>query len=69
MITQLDTIRSFFEKIRNIGFFDRVFSWGRIRNQLVDVSEAIGKLAADHQGLQYSRQELQTELSGYRNDK
>lgn len=68
MITQLDTIRFFFEKIRHIGFFDRLFSWGRIRNQLVDVSETIGKLAADHQGLQNSRQELQTELSGYKKD-
>lgn len=68
MITQTEILRSFIEHIRNISFLERIFSWRKTRNQLVQASEALGRLIAEQEGLLHTRQELVGELSSCRKD-
>ena len=39
-----DNIKRLFDKLKTIGFFERLFSWGSVKNQLVD---AAGDLQLD----------------------
>jgi hypothetical protein len=55
MAINLDALKRFIETIRNIGLFDRIFGWRRIRNELIDAAgslrEAEGRLAMQEQTL------------------
>jgi hypothetical protein len=44
MDNNLDNLKKFFESIKTIGLFDRIFGWKKIRNQLVDASADLQKL-------------------------
>jgi len=36
MNINIDNLKKLIESIRNINFFQRLFSWGKIRQQLID---------------------------------
>src|SRR5581483_7290788 len=44
MDTNLDNIKRLFESLKGINFFNRLFAWGRIKNQLVDASADLQKM-------------------------
>jgi chromosome segregation ATPase len=44
MEANFDNLKRLIEKIKTVGFFERVFSWGNIKNILVDASADLQKL-------------------------
>src|SRR5260370_7560828 len=44
MDTNLDNIKRLFESLKGISFFGRLFSWGKVKNQLVDASADLQKM-------------------------
>src|SRR5258708_15270900 len=44
MDTNLDNIKRLFESLKGINFFSRLFSWGKVKNQLVDASADLQKM-------------------------
>ncbi|HTH56114.1 MAG TPA: hypothetical protein VL728_08700 [Cyclobacteriaceae bacterium] len=46
MDSSFDNIKRLFESLKGLGLFDRVFGWGRIKNQMIDASADLQKLVA-----------------------
>jgi hypothetical protein len=44
MNTNFDRIRKLFESLKELNFFSRLFSWGKVKNLLVDASADLQKL-------------------------
>lgn len=44
MDSSFDHIKRLFENLKGIGFFDRIFGWNRIKNQMIDASADLQKL-------------------------
>lgn len=63
-----DTVKSFFEKIRSINFFQRLFKWKSIQNMLVDAFAAFNTLLNDYDNLQENKTSLHNQLSDSRKD-
>ena len=68
MSTETEALKSFFEKIRSLNFFQRLFSWKRIRNALIDAAAALSKTDSDLQTLLANKNELSNQLSNYTKD-
>ena len=68
MSSNSDLLKSFFERIKTLNFFQRLFSWKKVRNQLMDAVAALSSLLTEYQGLQDDKNELGNQLSGCRKD-
>lgn len=44
MSYQLQIIKTFFDKVKNLSFWERIFQWGGVRKDLVDAATALGSL-------------------------
>jgi hypothetical protein len=44
MDSNFDRIKLLFESLKNIGFFERLFGWSKIKNQMIDASADLQKL-------------------------
>ena len=51
METNLDNLKRFIESIKTLGFWQRLFGWGAVRNQLVDASADLHRLIATTESL------------------
>ena len=58
MDTNIDGLRSFLDRIRNIGFWERIFSWGSVKSQLMDAAADIQKLVSTSAMLQEQNAEF-----------
>jgi archaellum component FlaC len=58
----------FIQKIRSVGFFQRLFFWKSIQNSLIDAASALSRLQADAENLQESKNALSMQLSDSRKD-
>ena len=68
MNSNADLLRSFLESIKTLGFLQRLFSWKKVRNQLMDAAAALSSLLTEYQALQDNKNGLQNELSSCRKD-
>ena len=57
MSTNLLAVKAFLDKVKNIGFWERIFQWNNVKKDLVD---AAGNLAALQNELSTSQHELAT---------
>jgi hypothetical protein len=44
MDNNFDRIKKLFESLKELNFFNRIFSWGKVRNQLVDAAADLQKM-------------------------
>jgi hypothetical protein len=44
MSYQLQTVKAFLDKVKNLSFWERLFQWGGVRKDLVDAAAALGSL-------------------------
>ncbi len=67
----IQTVRTFIDKVKELSFWDRLFGWGSVRNQLVDTAAALGslqnELAVSEQNLASSHLQLTVALENKRN--
>jgi hypothetical protein len=68
MNQDFNTLRSFIDKIRAIGFFQRIFQWKAVRNCLIDASSALSKLEAGYINVLTEKTTLGNQLSDYKKD-
>jgi hypothetical protein len=68
MSTDADNLKYFIEKIKSLNFFQRLFHWRAVRNQLVDAAAALGKLLTEHENVQNARAALTGQVSDYKKD-
>jgi hypothetical protein len=52
MDTNIDNLKKLLDRIKLIGFWDRLFSWGTVREQLVDATADVQKLVSNADSLQ-----------------
>jgi len=64
MNPDVDSLKSFIEKIRSLGFIQRLFYWKTIRHQLIDAATALSRLLADFKNVQETKTALDNQLSG-----
>jgi hypothetical protein len=62
MNTDIDSLKSFLDKIKSLNFIQRIFFWKSIRNQLIDAVGALSRLLSEHQNLQDAKANLNSEL-------
>lgn len=63
MNTEMDTIKGFIERLRQLSFFERLFGWKSVRNSLIDVAASLNTLFSRIDYLQNDKQELINQLS------
>lgn len=68
MFNSTTPLHSFINRIRTLGFFQRLFSWSRIRTELIDAATALSRIDAEVQTLQKIHSEFNSEITGYRKD-
>lgn len=68
MNPDVDSLKSFIEKIRSLGFIQRLFYWKTIRHQLIDAATALSRLLADFKNVQETKTALDNQLSGCKKD-
>lgn len=61
-------LQSFIETIKNLGFFQRLFSWQKVRTRLIDAAGALSSLQTEVQNLEGLKTALANEVSGCRKD-
>lgn len=68
MNSSIDVLKAFLQTIKSINFFQRIFSWRKIRNELIETASALGRLEAEFVTLQKRQAEQDNELNNYRKD-
>lgn len=68
MNPDVDSLKSFIEKIRSLGFIQRLLYWKTIRHQLIDAATALSRLLADFKNVQETKSALDNQLSGCKKD-
>src|SRR5215207_2453381 len=68
MSTDADSLKYFIEKIKSLSFFQRLFHWRAVRNQLVDAAAALSKLLTEYENIQTARATLTAQVSDYKKD-
>jgi hypothetical protein len=68
MLDTITPLHSFLERIRNISFFQRLFSWSKIKSQLIDAFTALSRLNKDIENLEASKGQLLAEVVNHRKD-
>ncbi len=64
MDTNIDNLKKLIERIKTIGFLERLFSWKRVRQQLVDAASDLQKLIANFDNLKDKNIELSSSNAG-----
>ncbi len=67
MDTNFDRIKKLFESLKEINFFNRLFGWGKIKNQLVDASADLQKMISRVEGAVQNDNALSIERSTNKN--
>ena len=63
MGTHLLIVKAFLDKIKNLGFWQRVFQWGEVKKELVDGAAAFAALQTDLTNTQHELASAQMHLS------
>ncbi len=58
-----DNLKRAFEKLKNIGLWERVFSWGKIKSQLIDANGELQKLLSAADTLKAETNKLENSYS------
>ena len=62
MSINIDNLKKLIESIRNINFFQRLFSWGKVRQQLIDGVSDIQKMESALEHLSKENENISSEL-------
>jgi hypothetical protein len=62
-----DSIRRLFDSLKSIGFFGRLFSWGSIRQQLMDAIADLQRLMAQGENISQTENDLSIEKANNKN--
>jgi predicted nucleic acid-binding Zn-ribbon protein len=68
MLPPIVSLRSFLERIGTISFIQRLFSWKKIRNELIDAAASLSSIDTELTNLYTTKIQLENELSGCRKD-
>jgi hypothetical protein len=68
MLDTITPLHNFLERIRNISFLQRLFSWNKIRTQLIDAFTAFTRLSKEIETLETSKAQLVADLADHRKD-
>lgn len=68
MYQPIASLYSFLERIRNINFFQRLFFWKKVRNELIDAASALSSMDTELTHLRNSKTQLESEVASYRKD-
>ena len=68
MDNNLDNLKRLIESIKTISFWGRLFSWRKIRNQLVDASADLQKLISNNDTLKEEMTKYETLANGLSKD-
>jgi len=68
MDNNIDNLRKLIEKIKTIGFFDRIFNWQKIKEQLVDAVADLQKIISNAENLNEINLKLEATNSGLSKD-
>ena len=63
MNTSLLTVKSFLDKIKNLGFLGRIFQWNEVRRDLVDAAASLASLQNEQSFSQQQASAAQLQLS------
>lgn len=63
MSTHLLNIKSFLDQIKSLGFWDRIFGWGRVKKDLVDAAASLASLQTELSASQHELAQTQMHLS------
>lgn len=61
-------LRTFFERIKTISFFQRLFFWKKVRTELIDAASALASLQKELEDLRSVKTDLNNDVLGYRKD-
>jgi len=61
-------LHSFLERIKTIGFLQRVFFWQKIRNELFEAAKSLSRVDTELQNLQVNGTKLNNDLCSHRRD-
>src|SRR5437867_494193 len=64
MDNNIDNLKKLIEKIRTIGFFERLFGWGKIKEHLIDAVADLQKIITNSENLQETNAKLEVANSG-----
>lgn len=67
-ITSRSALDAFFEEVKNLGFFGRLFSWGRIRRLSYEASNELALLRSQRDSWLQQRQDLEQLLASRKAD-
>ena len=59
----MDNLRKLLEKLKTIGFLERIFGWGAVRSLLIDAYADIQRLLAGEENLQQNLNKSEQVLS------
>lgn len=65
MNAEMSSLKMFIERIKNVSFFQRLFYWKAVRNQLIDAAADVSYLQNQLTNLQTTTNQLQIQLAGY----
>ncbi|HMK24651.1 MAG TPA: hypothetical protein VK483_01380 [Chitinophagaceae bacterium] len=68
MDNNLDNLKRLLESIKTIGFFGRLFSWKKIKNQLIDASTDLQKVITNSENLRETVSKLEVTTNGLSKD-
>lgn len=68
MEMNIDALKLFIEKIKSIGFLQRIFSWGKVKVELVDAAADLQKMITTSAYLSESLQKLENENQSLNKD-
>src|SRR5579875_1536279 len=63
MHSEIDGLKWFIETIKSLSFFQRLFAWKQVRNQLIDAAAGISSLNNKLNNLQLDKNNLQVQLA------
>lgn len=58
-----------FENLKNVGFFERLFSWGKVKNQLIDASADLQRLVSEIETQKVENAKLESVITRLSEDK
>lgn len=68
MDNNLDNLKRFVERIKSISFWERLFSWRKIRNELIDASADLQKLISNNDYLKETNTKQEGTILGLNKD-
>jgi len=63
-----DNLKRFFETLKSVGFFNRLFGWGKIKNDLIDANRDLQMLISDNNHLKEASSKFEVENQIINND-